>query len=203
MNMEGIYPIIIHGQEQGQLEVATEGLHTVFRGVCADTGELLRLSLYGEREGYLGVMAPEEGRLHLTRRLSRSALRGFPQCPTHAGPAGETIAPPAAEATAAEEAPAPEAAPVLEEMPPAPPDQEIQVLHLAELHSDHAVDITNDVLWYAAPGGCLYSAGDGGRFLAVPESRSQSLPDSTGVKRRIQGKNYLIFKTGIGGRNKG
>lgn len=194
MNMEGVYPIIIHGQKQGQLEVTTDGLHTVFRGVCADLGELLRLSLYGEQEGYLGVMVPGEGRLHLIRRLSRSALREFPKCPTHAGPAGENIVHSVEESG--------EKSQILEESMPVSQDQEIQVFHFAELHSDDAIDITNDILWYAAPGGCLYSAGESGNFLAVPESCRLSLPDNTGVKRRIQGKNYLIFQTGIRGSSK-
>lgn len=215
--MEGTYPIIIDGQEQGCLEVTVEGLHTVFRGTCTDMGGLLRLSLYGEREGYLGVMVPEDGVLRLTRRLSRAALRSFPQKPSYAGPAGmpmETAVPsvkegtsPALEAVAEGE---PEPVRNMEETvdtgtagavaeTPIQLEQDIRVIRLAEMDSEGEAGKTNDILWYAAPGGCLYSAGDGGKFLAVPEERSRGLRESPGVKRKIQGKNYLIFKTGFGG----
>ena len=66
--MEGNYPVILEGREQGMIEVRQEGLMTVFRARCADPGQLVRLSLYGEREGYLGVMAPGPEGLELEQR---------------------------------------------------------------------------------------------------------------------------------------
>ena len=91
--MLGTYPIFINGEETGTLTVGQEGLMTVFEARCADPGELLRLSVYGEKEGYLGVMMPDgAGNVELRKRLSRAALEGFPREPRFAGPAGQGAA---------------------------------------------------------------------------------------------------------------
>ncbi len=178
---EGSYPIYINGTRQGELRVHQEGLLTVFSGECTDPGVLLRLSLYGEHEAYLGVMLPENGRLFLEKRFTRAAMAHFPRHPTHAGEAGATVFRESAPST--EDSPgenSPEKTPTAEAPEPEVPPSGSE----------------KDTLWYAAPGGCLYTIGSGGRFLAVPENDARSRHHRGAVRRQIQGKSYLIFRTG-------
>jgi hypothetical protein len=87
----GSYPIILGGETSGEITVAREGLFWRFSAQCEPRGELVRLSLYGDgREGYLGVMAPFGETLRLTKKLSRAALRDFPEHITHGAQHGET-----------------------------------------------------------------------------------------------------------------
>lgn len=87
--MTGTYPIVADGKQIGELTVSKEGMFTRFDAACTDTGSVMRLSIYGESEGYLGVMLPENGVLRLTKSLSKLGLAGFPEHPTHAGEAGQ------------------------------------------------------------------------------------------------------------------
>ncbi len=90
--MTGEYPIMIDGMQVGKLCIRKEGLMTVFEAECQDPGYLLRLSVYGEAEAYLGVMVPkEDGMLCLKKKLSRNALAGFPETIRYAGAAGELL----------------------------------------------------------------------------------------------------------------
>ena len=89
-DLSGTYPIILEGEEAGELCVERDGLYWVFDAKCARRPGLLRLSVFGaDGEGYLGVMEPCGDALVLTKRLSRHALSGFPTAITHAGAAGE------------------------------------------------------------------------------------------------------------------
>lgn len=77
--MSETYPVLINGEKKGMLTVSHEGLTTRFDAKCEDPGTLVRLSVYGGgKEGYLGVMTPENGVLTLHRRLTRAALAAFP-----------------------------------------------------------------------------------------------------------------------------
>ena len=77
--MSETYPVLINGEKKGTLAVSREGLTTRFDAKCEDPGTLVRLSVYGGgKEGYLGVMTPENGVLTLHRRLTRAALAAFP-----------------------------------------------------------------------------------------------------------------------------
>ena len=86
--MEGTYPIIIDNQKTGQLEIRQSGIMTEFFGKCEDNGDILRLSVYGDKEGYLGVMIPAEGMLTIHKKLSKNAMSEFPEKITHAAPSG-------------------------------------------------------------------------------------------------------------------
>ena len=102
--MTGEYPIVIDGVQTGTLCIRKEGLMTVFEAVCSDPGRLIRLSVYGECEAYLGVMIPTEtGKLRLEKQLSRNALRGFPETIRYAGPAGESLPEPEKRSDSAQE----------------------------------------------------------------------------------------------------
>lgn len=92
-------PIYIDGAPAGSLTVEKRGAITWFRGDMEDPGRVVRLYLFGEREAYLGVPIPEEGRLRLLRRVTPSELRRFPRLPEYA----------AEEPLCREEAKAPEA----------------------------------------------------------------------------------------------
>ncbi len=158
-----VYPIILDNRTIGQLQ-------------------LLRLSVYGEREGHLGVMVPRDGRLYLKKSLSRAALRSFPQQITHAGPAGETAAPArkdAAEAKTAWQVPA--AAESAKETAPAA--------------ARSGAEPGADLIWYRAPDGCLTADWRGRSFLAIPMA-AHGLPlDKCLEQRPIEGLMYAVFET--------
>lgn len=62
------------------MNITQEGLMTVFHAECVMQDGIVRLNAYGEGKcAYLGVMIPENGKLVLRKRLSREALRVFPQ----------------------------------------------------------------------------------------------------------------------------
>ena len=245
--MEGNYPVILEGREQGMIEVRQEGLMTVFRARCADPGQLVRLSLYGEREGYLGVMAPGSEGLELERRLSRAALREFPRKPRYAAPAGAPLA-------AEPDPDVSDGGDTAREPEKETPDTKINITKTGETEDQEdpdggrkgneedtgvtitefeeekisdindkqnnkvdiiiesaeelasadpaeteevgVVDITNDIVWYAGPGGCLYGAGAGGCWLAVPAAAEADPTGGRGLYREIQGRSYLLFRTG-------
>ncbi len=79
-----LIPIYIDGRQQGQLTVERQGAATVMRADLNDVGRVVRLKVFGERTGYLGVPVPEEGRLRLTKRLSPAEMACFPQRPEYA-----------------------------------------------------------------------------------------------------------------------
>ena len=91
--MSETYPVLINGEKKGTLTVSREGLTTRFDAKCEDPGTLVRLSVYGGgKEGYLGVMTPENGVLTLHRRLTRAALAAFPAEIELAAEAGRNFA---------------------------------------------------------------------------------------------------------------
>ena len=77
-------PIYIDGKETGSLAIGQEGPLTVMEADLEDVGRVVRLTVFGEREGYLGVPEPVAGRLKLTRRLSPAQMRAFPKYPGYA-----------------------------------------------------------------------------------------------------------------------
>ncbi|MGM9592352.1 MAG: hypothetical protein ACI3VK_06535 [Oscillospiraceae bacterium] len=80
-----IYPIYINGNERGELRVYTEGLMTVFDARCDKAKGIVKLYIFGaEGKAYLGTMQPQGSGLRLVRRLSRAALRSFPDKPEYA-----------------------------------------------------------------------------------------------------------------------
>ena len=98
---ETTVPVRLDGEVKGSLTVTAEGLLRRFDARCADPGRLVRLSVYGQgKEGYLGVMEPENGALTLCRKLSRTATAAFPARIEYAAEAG-SAAPPRGEAAAA------------------------------------------------------------------------------------------------------
>lgn len=73
-----LLPIYIDGNQEGTLTVERQGALTVMRADMRDVGRVVRLSVYGEKSGYLGVPEPSEGRLRLTRRFTNLDMLRFP-----------------------------------------------------------------------------------------------------------------------------
>jgi hypothetical protein len=155
---------------------------TVFEAGCEDTGKLLRLSVYGEREGYLGVMVPRDGRLYLKKSLSRAALRSFPQQITHAGPAGETAA--AARKDAAESKAARPASAAAE-----------SAKETAQAAERHGAEPGSDLVWHRDPDGCRTADWKGRSFLAIPMAAHGLPMDKCLEQRPIEGLTYAVFET--------
>ncbi len=73
-------PILIGGLRGGALEIRADGAYTRFEARCDPLPGLRRLWVFGGgARACLGVLAPEGGALTLRRRLSRAALRSFPE----------------------------------------------------------------------------------------------------------------------------
>lgn len=166
-------PIRLDGETRGELSVTGEGLLTRFDARCADPGRLVRLSVYGEgREGYLGVMEPENGALSLHRKLSRAERADFPERIEYAAEAGETK-------TASKGArPAPQSVPQ----------------NAPRRGAGRAQSREGDTLWRQVGDGSLYAETPQGSFRAIPAAR-YGLPSKNAADRRvIEGVEYIIYR---------
>ena len=79
-----VLPIYIDGKKEGELTVEHRGAATVMQARLRDVGRVVRLTVYGEKAGYLGVPEPSEGQLVLTRRFSPLEMNRFPRRPEYA-----------------------------------------------------------------------------------------------------------------------
>ena len=160
------YPVIISGQRVGTLSVHTQGLFTVFEAEIPERSAMTRLAVFGGgREGYLGVMQPWSGGLFLRKKLSKSALAGFPENIEYAGEKRE-----------------------LEyELPqPAPPaEKPIPTDSLQE-------EGEKGLLWFASPSGVL-TAFDGVHSLTAIPARLRRIPAGADI-RLISGREYIVFR---------
>ncbi len=77
-------PIYIDGQQEGTVRISHDGPATVLDADLRDVGRVVRLRLFGDEEGYLGVPEPKEGRLRLIKRVSPIELRRLPAFPKYA-----------------------------------------------------------------------------------------------------------------------
>ena len=165
--MEGTYPIIIKGENSGELRVLKEGAYTRFLADCQDYGELIRLSVYGEgKEGYLGVPMPKNGRLYLDKRLSPNAMRGFPEEIERCALAGEK---------------------------PEAPKHEVEEAPSASIAGKEE----NEELtcWYATTDGALVCRDGAQEMVALPPEDERVPADIPGQPRIIEGKEYLVYIT--------
>ena len=180
--MSETYPVLINGEKKGTLTVSREGLTTRFDAKCEDPGTLVRLSVYGGgKEGYLGVMTPENGVLTLHRKLTRAALAAFPAEIEFAAEAGRKTAAP-------EQKPENEMA---QEKKPetAAPGQTAAVPGAAPKPRER----TGDVLWRDAGDGSLFTVYKNQPYRAIPMA-AWGLPTERMVeKRTINGVEYAIF----------
>lgn len=185
--MSETYPVLINGEKKGTLTVSREGLTTRFDAKCEDPGTLVRLSVYGGgKEGYLGVMTPENGVLTLHRRLTRAALAAFPAEIELAAEAGRKSAAPERrpESERPPEKRAETAAPVQ-----TTPAQPVAMQNTAPKPRERA----GDIVWRDAGDGSLYTVYKNQPYRAIPMA-AWGLPTERMVeKRTIHGVEYAIF----------
>ena len=185
--MSETYPVLLCGEKKGTLAVSREGLTTRFDAKCEDPGTLVRLSVYGGgREGYLGVMTPENGVLTLHRRLTRAALAAFPAEIEFAAEAGRKSAAP-------ERRPESERPPEKRAETTAPvqttPAQPVAMQNTALKPRERA----GDIVWRDAGDGSLYTVYKNQPYRAIPMA-AWGLPTERMVeKRTIHGVEYAIF----------
>ena len=196
-----IYPLILDGTKTGEVAVRREGGWTVFDARSVMLSDVVRISVYGgEREGYLGVLAPEGDQLTLHRRFSRSAMRDFPATIEFAGRSGrggsaatetadtEQAVEPKVEAAAPEEAE--KTAPQAADNGGAPKEDENK-----EDENEEAPPRIEDVYWYASPDGALVCFDGTHNLIALPVG-DQRIPDGHGGwPREIEGREYIIYRT--------
>lgn len=185
--MSETYPVLINGEKKGTLTVSREGLTTRFDAKCEDPGTLVRLSVYGGgKEGYLGVMTPENGVLTLHRRLTRAALAAFPAEIELAAEAGRNTSAPERrpESERPPEKRAETAAPVQ-----TTPAQPVAMQNTAPKPRERA----GDIVWRDAGDGSLYTVYKTQPYRAIPMA-AWGLPTERMVeKRTIHGVEYAIF----------
>ena len=172
------YPIYIHHENAGTLTVEQQGLYTRFSAHLQDTGELIRLWVYGEgKSALLGVAMPENGQLILERKFSRTALRNFPAVIDYAALEGEEPAKPQAEPA---EEPEPEAVP----QEPTPP------VSVEEPEQEQEPEL----IWYSRADGCLTTVWEGHSFVAVPLEFCGEEREGMLEQRTIEGREYAVFE---------
>lgn len=183
--MIGEYPVIVNGQNTGTLSVSKDGIMTVFDARCKDSGELLRLSVYGDKEAYLGVMAPDGGgEVHLHKRLSRAALADFPETIRYAAPAGMKVP---------EDAVKPEEEELPEEPAPEPEPEPESVMPPDDCKTSE-VEERPQVHWRHGAGGALVGTDSDRRYLAIP-IKAGVIPVGGDYERRmIDDTEYAVFE---------
>ena len=87
-------PVYVDGEEVGSLTVERRGQWTVADVRMRPVGRVVRLTVYGEREFYLGVPVPEGDGLRMTRRLTQTEARRFPRMPEYAAEGPQAFAEP-------------------------------------------------------------------------------------------------------------
>lgn len=170
--MEGTWPLRLDGVICGTVSARSSGAYTVFTASAAYEGDVKRISLYGGgAEGYLGVLAPDSEGVALTRRLTRSQLKGFPAEPEFAAEAGLNP----------------------DSGPKQPPEPEKRTEREQDKGEPETAPPEGGALWYSAPDGTL-SRFDGRRMLVALPSENVRVPDwAKGVVQRINGREYVVF----------
>ncbi len=161
------YPIFIGGEERGSLSIRQQGLYTLFEGALPGLHDgFYRIWLHGGgRSAYLGLMQPWSGGMYLMKKLSRDAMRGFPQI---------------VEKVSDEEREKPEeadekAASAALSCPWPPPEP-----------------AGDELLWLRRVDGSLVSHDGLSGLIALPADLRASAPGT--VQKNIEGRNYIIFR---------
>ena len=160
-------PILIGGLRGGALEIRADGAYTRFEARCDPLPGLRRLWVFGGgARACLGVLAPEGGALTLRRRLSRAALRSFPEPIEYAALSADAGQEQAQKEEKHDSAPHEKAAPYEKGAPRG--------------------------AWSEQPDGSLVCTENGVRLLALPCALRRVPP---GVDlREIAGKRCLVFR---------
>ena len=204
------YPIMIDETLAGKLSVDRQGARTVFDAECRMLPGLVRLSVYGGgKEGYLGVLTPEDGKLRLRKALSRTQMREFPEEIESAERAGlDRTAPPVVETEAAAEtevaeteaaAAPPEEAARETAVPEAPEAAETETAAEAETEETEAETAEAPELpglsWYSSPDGALVCFDGTRSLIALPLGDTRIPEEIPGERRTVEGREYLVYRT--------
>lgn len=180
-------PVILGGEECGELAIRREGAYTRFSARCALRQELVRLWVWGGgRRAYLGVMQPEAEALVLRRSLSRAAMLPFPETIEYASDGEERDAAPPEGFSAAFQEKAEGS--LSGEKPAAHEEGFLRTEKLAALLKPAA-----DAEWRRRPDGSLVGADERGALLALPCALRRVRPGLD--LRQIEGRSYLVFHT--------
>ncbi len=172
--MEGTYPIIIRGENCGELCVTREGAYTRFLASCPLRAEVIRLCVYGEgKEGYLGVPLPKGEKLILDKRFSPASMKLFPDKIEGCTLAGEAVLNKEAEKREEE------------------PKSEATESEECEKNEEEE----KPTLWYATTDGALVSRDGELEMVALPPEDERVPKDFPGQARVIEGKEYLVYIT--------
>ena len=198
------YPIMIDEVLAGKLTVDQQGGRTVFDAECRMLPGLVRLSVYGGgKEGYLGVLAPENGKLMLHKTLSRGQMKEFPTEIESAERAGldrsaereQDVGTAHGDAPTQEEQDAGaahgDAPEETETEPPALPDG-------AEARTPGAPEPSADaegLSWYSSPDGALVCFDGVRNLIALPVGDARIPEGIEGERRTVEGKDYLVYRT--------
>lgn len=198
--MDEIYPIIVNNENIGELSVYKKGLLTFFEAESSMVSGILRISVYGEdgREGYLGVMAPAGEYLFLRKGLSRSAMIGFPDKISFAGPSGQKTEkePPEEQPVAKPDERENEVSEFSSVKPEAAPDAKQNEGSRTERATGASTQITahEDLLWFSTPEGKLMAFDGEKSLIALPVGDIRLPQGAEGELREIEGKKHLIFQ---------
>ena len=217
------YPIVIDGELAGKLTAERQGARTAFYAECRPLPGLVRISVYGGgREGYLGLLAPEDGKLTLRKTLSRDAMRAFPaeiESVERAGreplAAADEKPKPSAQESRAAGMPAPEtgtahgaapdgredaAAETGEETEEARETPEIAAEAETASHRDcppekerNAPPEDEGPFWYSSPDGALVCFDGTKTLLALPPEDPRIPAGTAGERRVVEGREYVVF----------
>ena len=165
------YPLYIGGEPRGTLRVTEEGLYTVFEAELPGVHEgLQRIWLHGGgQSAYLGLMQPWSGGMYLRKKLSRAAMRSFPQIVERVSDEEREKSEKGASAPSEREENAP-ACPW-----PAPLPEEGEGL-----------------TWFRRADGSLVSHDGISALVALPARLKKAVPGA--ALRLIEGREYIVFR---------
>ena len=206
-----IYPIMIDEAPAGKLTVERQGARTVFSAECRMLPGVVRISVYGGgREGYLGVLAPEGEALRLKKSLSRNQMREFPPeidsversglPPSHFAPEEPEQPRPEPELKEERKAPGPEdACRPLPAEAEKPPEEAPEAERTGEARDDRAEEEApgeaEELSWYSSPDGALVCFDGSSNLIALPLGDDRIPEDVPGVRRTVEGRDYLVYRT--------
>lgn len=204
------YPIVIDEELAGKLTVDARGGRTVFNAECRMLPGIVRLSVYGGgKEGYLGVLAPEDGKLRLRKALSRDQMKEFPSEIESAERSGldRTPEPEQDVGTAHGDAPTQEEQDVgaAHGVAPTQEEQDVGTVHGAapeetetepprELPQEVPED-TEALSWYSSPDGALVCFDGVRNLIALPVGDARIPEGVEGERRTVEGRDYLVYRT--------
>lgn len=165
------YPIIIGGEERGNLRVSQEGLYTVFEAELPGVYEgMHRIWLHGGgRSAYLGLLQPWSGGMYLRKKYSKSAMHSIPQIVERVSDKEREMA----ENPPRPEEKAPEPGPSCPWPAPLPEDG-------------------GGLLWYRRSDGSLVSHDGLSGLVALPANMRKAVAGA--ALRVIDGREYIVFR---------